>query len=114
MVSQGNVRELKNIVERALIRHISPPPAAELELDLPTHSPAKNEPPPINAVQKTPPLTLDKVFTQHIKHVLQQTKGRVQGKHGAAAILGINPSTLRNRMKKLGIPYGRELLKPEM
>jgi hydrogenase-4 transcriptional activator len=35
------------------------------------------------------------------------TNGRVHGKGGAAEVLGINPSTLRNRMNKLGINYGR-------
>jgi DNA-binding protein Fis len=36
------------------------------------------------------------------------TKGKVNGPDGAAFFLGINPSTLRNRMKKLGIDYGRK------
>jgi transcriptional regulator with GAF, ATPase, and Fis domain len=44
----------------------------------------------------------------HIQAVLEMTGGKVQGKKGAAALLGINPSTLRNRMKKLNIPYGRK------
>ena len=35
-------------------------------------------------------------------------KGKVQGKKGAAALLGMNPSTLRNKMKKLGIVYGQK------
>ncbi|UCF86386.1 MAG: hypothetical protein JSV50_12440 [Desulfobacteraceae bacterium] len=40
--------------------------------------------------------------------VLTKTKGKVHGRDGAAAVLGINLSTLRNRMKKLGIVYGRK------
>jgi hypothetical protein len=40
--------------------------------------------------------------------VLSETKGKINGSDGAAAILGINPNTLRNRMKKLGIEYGRK------
>jgi DNA-binding protein Fis len=40
--------------------------------------------------------------------VLLKTQGKVHGPDGAAAVLGINPSTLRNRMKKLGIDYGRK------
>ncbi|THB77410.1 MAG: hypothetical protein D3926_15525 [Desulfobacteraceae bacterium] len=34
-------------------------------------------------------------------------KGKVQGENGAAALLGVHPNTLRNMMKKLGVPYGR-------
>ena len=36
------------------------------------------------------------------------TEGKIQGKNGAAALLGIHPNTLRNRMIKLDIPYGRK------
>jgi DNA-binding NtrC family response regulator len=49
---------------------------------------------------------LDEVISRHIRRVLSKTKGKVNGPDGAAAFLGINPSTLRNRMKKLGIDYG--------
>nr|MDJ0940710.1 helix-turn-helix domain-containing protein [Woeseiaceae bacterium] len=51
--------------------------------------------------------TLDELNARHIKMVLQKTKGKVHGPEGAAALLGINASTLRYRMNKLGIPYGR-------
>lgn len=51
---------------------------------------------------------LDEVVSQHIRRVLSRTEGKVNGPDGAAAFLGINPSTLRNRMKKLGIDYGRK------
>ncbi len=51
---------------------------------------------------------LDEVISRHIHRVLSKTKGKVNGPDGAAAFLGINPSTLRNRMKKLGIDYGRK------
>jgi len=40
--------------------------------------------------------------------VLNQANGKVEGADGAAAMLGVNPGTLRARMKKLGIPYGRK------
>jgi len=50
---------------------------------------------------------LDEVISRHIRRVLSKTKGKINGSDGAAAFLGINPSTLRNRMNKLGIPYGR-------
>jgi transcriptional regulator with GAF, ATPase, and Fis domain len=51
---------------------------------------------------------LDEVISHHILQVLSKTKGKINGADGAAAILGVNPSTLRNRMKKLGIDYGRK------
>ena len=50
---------------------------------------------------------LDVVTTRHISRVLEVAKGKINGPEGAAALLGVNPSTLRNRMKKLGIQYGR-------
>jgi len=61
-----------------------------------------------NDLPETPPadqevLALDAAMRRHIKHVLNLTNGRVHGPKGAAAMLRINPSTLRNRMKKLGI-----------
>jgi DNA-binding protein Fis len=37
---------------------------------------------------------------------MKQTNGKVEGKNGAAAILGLKPNTLRGKMKKLRIPYG--------
>ena len=54
-------------------------------------------------------LKLDNVIIQHIQKVLRLTKGKIHGPGGAAELLGVNPSTLRNRMNKLGICYGRYL-----
>jgi transcriptional regulator with GAF, ATPase, and Fis domain len=44
---------------------------------------------------------------QHIRQALEMTGGKINGPGGAAQILGIHPNTLRNRMNRLGIPYGR-------
>ncbi len=44
---------------------------------------------------------------QHIKAALTATQGRIEGPHGAAAVLEINPHTLRARMRKLGIDWNR-------
>uniref|UniRef100_UPI0026EEAA9B helix-turn-helix domain-containing protein n=1 Tax=Malonomonas rubra TaxID=57040 RepID=UPI0026EEAA9B len=52
-------------------------------------------------------LKLDDVLKQHINRILEMTGGKVHGANGAAELLGINPSTLRNKMTKLGIAYGR-------
>jgi transcriptional regulator with GAF, ATPase, and Fis domain len=50
-------------------------------------------------------------MANHIQKALDQANGRVEGKNGAASMLGINPGTLRGRMKKLKISYGRSLHK---
>jgi transcriptional regulator with GAF, ATPase, and Fis domain len=47
--------------------------------------------------------TLDQVGKNYILRILEQTGWRVEGPNGAAIILGLNPSTLRSRMQKLGI-----------
>jgi transcriptional regulator with GAF, ATPase, and Fis domain len=52
-------------------------------------------------------LRLDDVVKHHVEKVLRITKGKIHGRGGAAELLGVNPSTLRNRMKKLGIRYKR-------
>jgi hypothetical protein len=44
---------------------------------------------------------------QHVETALARTRGRVEGPDGAAALLRINPHTLRARMRKLGIDWGR-------
>jgi transcriptional regulator with GAF, ATPase, and Fis domain len=50
-------------------------------------------------------LPLDKAMTEHIQQALRLRNGKVFGEDGAAQLLGINPNTLRSRMKKLGIPF---------
>lgn len=49
--------------------------------------------------------TLDMVTRVHVERILHQTNGRIDGPHGAAVILGVNPHTLRGRMRKLGIDW---------
>jgi len=85
----GNVRELRNVVERSLIINNG----STLELHLPTSFESES----------SKNLELEKVERQHIIDILKRTNWRVKGKGGAAVILGLNPSTLRFRMKKLGI-----------
>ncbi|MCX8023056.1 MAG: sigma 54-interacting transcriptional regulator [Syntrophorhabdaceae bacterium] len=102
----GNVREVGNVVERALIQSAG---ARYLNFDgLITMEEKKL---PINDtknIEYTDILSLDEVQAKHIRRVLEITGGRVEGKDGAARILNINPGTLRHRMRKLGIPYGRK------
>jgi len=57
--------------------------------------------------QKDGFLPLDIVTSRHIKQALKMTNGKIHGPSGAASLLGLNPSTLRHRMRKLGISHGR-------
>jgi PAS domain S-box-containing protein len=88
----GNVRELWNVIERALI--VAHDSTLRVEL-----------PPPngFTAPAQGPNLTLDEVQRRHILAALQKTGWRVSGKNGAAAMLGMKPTTLESRMAKLGI-----------
>jgi DNA-binding NtrC family response regulator len=52
-------------------------------------------------------LPLDAAMARYIETALARTHGRIEGRHGAAALLGINPHTLRARMRKLGIDWQR-------
>ena len=97
----GNVRELQNVVERALILH--PNGLLNFEhLNLTPQSAASDVVEELNI-----PDNLDDVIAWHIRRILKKTDGKVHGSDGAAAVLGVNPSILRHRMRKLGIPYGR-------
>jgi DNA-binding NtrC family response regulator len=98
----GNVRELENVTERAMILNPTGPLTFEhLNLGKPKKTFELHG-------QGEETDNLDEVVTQHIRRVLSKTNGKVNGTDGAAAFLGVNPSTLRNRMKKLGIDYGRK------
>jgi transcriptional regulator with PAS, ATPase and Fis domain len=95
----GNVRELQNVVERELIVN----PSGPLTFSQMTMS--------LNGgnVDQSIPFSesdnLDEVTSIHIRNVLKKTNGKIHGEGGAADLLGINASTLRNRMNKLGIEY---------
>jgi len=91
----GNVRELQNIVERAVI--ISPGPDLRLPSGEPRRALKQNEPASIR--------TLAEAEREHIVQVLQETRGVVGGRNGAAARLGLPRTTLIFRMRKLGIPH---------
>jgi len=57
-------------------------------------------------------LSLDEINAQHIRQALEMAGGKINGMEGAAQILGLNPNTLRSRMSKLGIPYGKKSWRP--
>ena len=92
----GNVRELKNLLEHAVITSDN----GILQLPKPGYEEKTTAPATSGSVQL---ISLDDAQRQHITHVLDHTDGRIEGPDGAAEILGLKPSTLRHRIKKLGI-----------
>src|SRR5690606_11704968 len=92
----GNVRELQHLVERSVLLSDGEvleivPPVKAFGSDGPEHSAADELP------------TLAESERRYISAVLARTNNTIAGKGGAAEILGIPPSTLRSRMKKLGL-----------
>jgi DNA-binding NtrC family response regulator len=85
----GNIRELENLIERAVITSRE----GHLQIEIP--APA--------GFQPNNQLSLQEVERNHILTVLQDLKWKVEGRSGAAQYLGLKPSTLRFRMKKLKI-----------
>lgn len=99
----GNIRELANVLERAVILA----KGGELRIDSGLGVPIKESSSAVG-VGKTGAdrRTLEEVEREHIVNVLEQTSWRIAGAHGAAAILDLHPNTLRSRMEKLGITKG--------
>ena len=118
----GNIRELGAVIDRAVIlgggRKLDvsmalglgrqPPPASAAEATMYEVIP---ETVPLERVAIQPPsgeiIPLAAAMRQHIERALVACRGRVEGRRGAAALLQINPHTLRARMRKLGIDAGR-------
>jgi len=89
----GNIRELENLIERASIL------SSKETLVIPGFESSTQKVKPINNQD----LTLDAVQRDHIMQVLEQCNWKISGPNGAAFILGLKPSTLRDRMTKLGV-----------
>ncbi len=119
----GNVRELAAVIERAAIlgngkrleigkalgaaiepagRSAAPPPRASATFPGATSASTSRR-----QATHAPICTLDEAMKEHIERALGVTKGRIEGRHGAARLLGINPHTLRARMRKLRIDWSR-------
>jgi formate hydrogenlyase transcriptional activator len=111
----GNVRELENVIERAVILSRGPTldVPAELLPSFPvTAPPVQPAPAPVAEPERaTAPgdTSMEDIERQHIASVLKQTNWRIEGESGAARLLGINPSTLRSRIKKLGIQRSTDM-----
>jgi PAS domain S-box-containing protein len=85
----GNVRELRNVVERAMI--VAAGPILEIE-------------PPQTGTEETDGSVTPRVLSRaHLLNVLEETGWRIRGDQGAAVRLGLKPSTLESRLKKLGV-----------
>jgi DNA-binding NtrC family response regulator len=95
----GNVRELENVVERAAILARGP----VLESFEPFGAPASAAAPEVRPAAPTASGTLEDVERAYIERVLAETRWVIEGERGAAHVLGLNASTLRGRLRKLGI-----------
>jgi predicted ATPase/transcriptional regulator with GAF, ATPase, and Fis domain len=98
----GNIRELQNVIERAVVLMSGSTLVLDRDL-LPAEafqSTVVSDPP---ATMETAAPAMDELQRRHILDVLAQTRGVVEGASGAAKILKMHPNTLRSRMKKLGI-----------
>ncbi|MBZ5553701.1 MAG: sigma 54-interacting transcriptional regulator [Acidobacteriia bacterium] len=111
----GNIRELQNIIERAVVlsqgsalalgedflpisnSHFAP----SLSAEVPAASSLQGS--PITSATNGKTLTLEEIERHHILTVLEEAGGVIEGAKGAAKLLNLHPNTLRSRMKKLGI-----------
>lgn len=96
----GNVREVQNVVERGLI--ISN--GSHLEVPF---SYVSGKTVAVEDTENGDLKTLESVVKTHIERVLEKTRGRIEGHGGAAEILGLNSSTLRGKLRKYHIPFGK-------
>ena len=105
----GNVRELENVIERAVILsreielEVAPDVLPEIAAVALTQAAAPRLVPQEKAPAVPLPQSIEQVERNHILEVLMRTNWRIEGADGAAALLNLNPSTLRSRMKKLGV-----------
>jgi transcriptional regulator with GAF, ATPase, and Fis domain len=110
----GNVRELAAVIERAAI--LGDGKVLDVTRALGARAARASLPPPAPPPASLPPragsassslVTLDEAMRRHIAEGLEHTRGRIEGPGGAAALLGINPHTLRSRMRRLGVVWAR-------
>jgi transcriptional regulator with GAF, ATPase, and Fis domain len=97
----GNVRELEHVIERAVL--LAEGEVLTVNLPLEGETVNQTQPPSASAPAQPNLGTLDEMERNYIQEVLQHTGGVIAGKGGAAEILDLPASTLRSRMKKLGL-----------
>ncbi|KZN43023.1 Fis family transcriptional regulator [Pseudoalteromonas luteoviolacea CPMOR-2] len=95
----GNIRELQNVLEREAILSHSHTLHLSQPLNLDGHTVREGE----------QSQSLESIQKQHITQVLESCAWKISGKGGAADTLGLNESTLRSKMKKLGIAKNRDI-----
>lgn len=103
----GNIRELGAVIDRAAI--LGEGQCLEVAKALGFTQPVApvGRPAGVSATSGAAPVRLDEAIRRHIEAALTATRGKVEGRQGAAQLLGINPHTLRAKMRKLGIDWGR-------
>lgn len=107
----GNIRELQNVIERAVITAVN----GKIRLDIPGLSAGPSEVTEITEASQiinTPSTILsDDQMQEHVKAnmlaALDQCQWKVFGNDGAAALLGMKPTTLASRMKRMGLEQGK-------
>jgi DNA-binding NtrC family response regulator len=92
----GNIRELQNVIERACVLSRGP------VVDIGDALVVSDREAPI-AVSHEPLVTLEEHERRHIRRALALVNGKIHGPGGAAELLGVNASTLRSRMERLGV-----------
>ncbi len=105
----GNVRELIAVIERAVILGDGASLEVAKALGVAPGAPAStpSRAPGVMTVQEEKFATLDQAVARHIEAALARTRGKIEGRGGAAELLGVNPHTLRARMRKLGVNWRR-------
>jgi len=115
----GNIRELGAVIDRAAILGNGESLEVAKSLGITAHRPSPVAPasvaptlyeviPEDPSFQSRPAIaTLDLAMKEHIEQALNATNGRIEGRGGTAQVLGINPHTLRARMRKLKIDWAR-------
>jgi hydrogenase-4 transcriptional activator len=107
----GNVRELAAVIDRAAILgdgkqlDVATALGAGVAVPAPEAAGPRQGPMPRRSAGTLEPLNA--VIRRHVEAALAATRGRIEGRHGAAALLEINPHTLRAKMRKLGIDWTR-------
>jgi len=96
------LRELENMIERELIHKRGKEKSGRLRFEH-FEMPRRAEGPGMVGETGCNLLALDEAMSRHIRRALLASNGKISGPRGAAQLLGINPNTLRGRMRKLGI-----------